>query len=803
MKTSIKFQKFAKTLISASLIASALHLAGCSSSEEREARYLERARASFDAGDYEKARVDIKNVLQINASNAQARLLFARLEERQQNWQQMYANLSAAVEADPSLWEARVKLAELLVASNQINQANEQIDAVIAQVPDHPEALSVRAGVLFRQGKSAEAELLCKQILEKNPGHITATGLLAAIYGNSDPAKALATVESGISSNPSNITLQLLRIQFLTQLGNTGEVVSAYQKLIANQPDALIYPMQLAAYLSGQGRNDDAEVVMREMLKRNPQSDQAKLIMIDFLTRIDKPEDALTTLQGFVDNDPDNYLLRSALAKLHIALGDPDKAEAVYLNIIDKSPRAAQGIDARNRLIELLLARGERARADQLLAENLDIEPENGDALLIRARLLLQENKAEDAIADLRSVLRGAPNSTQALELLGLAQERTGAANLALDTYQQLLQLNFSSVPGLTGAARLLMAQNKQEDAAKMLEQAFKVAPDNIDVIRQYVDVLTRQKQWDKAQAIAQDLILRQKTATFGHFLRGLILERQGDVAGSIEALENSLKMEPRAVESLQALLSMYIRNDQAAQAVAYAENHVKQYPDQIHAQELLAALYGQQGRRADAERLLTAIIDKQPTRVSAYRELSAVLIAEKRKEQAVALLEKGLTQTPDNPGLLLMLAELYQSMGSDAKALATYEQLEKLLPNSDIVRNNLAMLLVEMSPSDENLQRAMRLTAHFERSDNPTFLDTLGWIHVKSGNYAQAISLLEDAVRRQPTAELHYHLGIAYVRNNMIDKGREQLQLAIKDGSTYSWVRDAEQALRQTEQTN
>ncbi len=800
---AFNFRALASTPISIVLVASTLYLSGCSSGEEREAKYLERAQAAFEAEDYEKARVDLRNVLQINTSNAQARFLFARLEERQQNWPQMYANLSAAVESDPTLWEARIKLAELLIASSQIEKANEQIDAVLAHDPDHPEALAARAGVLFREQKLAEAELLCQKILEKTPGHITATGLLAAIYGNSDPVKALATVEKGIDSNPSNITLQLLRIQLLTRMGNTEDVIDAYQKLITQNPEALIYPVQLAAYLNVLHRNDEAESAIREMLKRNPDADQAKLILVDFLARTERAPEALETLQGFVDGSPDNHLLRVALARLHIALNEIDKAEAIYHGIIGKDPRSAEAIDARNKLIELSLGKGERAAADKLLAENLDIEPENGDALLIRAKILLHENKAESAIADLRTVLKNSPSSIPALELLGPAQERIGASNLALDSYQQLLQINASNLTGLTGAARLLLAEGKLDDAARLLEQAYKLAPGNYDVAKQLVDIFSRQKKWDQALEIAQNLILRQESASAGHYLRGMVLERRGDTEGAIEALQNSLNKEPRAIEPLKALLSMYIRSNQSAKALAYAENHVKQYPDQLHAQELLAALYHQQGRRQDAERLLTEIIKKDPKRVSAYRELSAVFIAEKRKDKVHALLNEGLSQNPDNPGLMLLLAELHQSNGDNAEALAMYERLEKALPNSDIVRNNLAMLLVEVSPSEENLRRAMRLTAHFERSNNPVFLDTLGWIHVKSGNYPQAISLLEDAVRRQPAPELRYHLGIAYVRNNMVDKGREQLELATEGDTPYAWRAEAEQTLRQTEQIN
>jgi tetratricopeptide (TPR) repeat protein len=120
-------------LMAGSVMLGAASMSGCSSSEDRQAKYLERAQTALEKGDFDKARVDLKNVLQINAGNAQARLLFAKLEERQKNWPQMYANLNAAIEADPTLLEARIKLAELLIAANQPEDARKQIDKILAQ----------------------------------------------------------------------------------------------------------------------------------------------------------------------------------------------------------------------------------------------------------------------------------------------------------------------------------------------------------------------------------------------------------------------------------------------------------------------------------------------------------------------------------------------------------------------------------------------------------------------------------------------------------------------------------------------
>ncbi|HSB95463.1 MAG TPA: hypothetical protein VLC91_03390, partial [Spongiibacteraceae bacterium] len=67
-------------------------LVGCSGSEERQAKYLQKAQQYLDKEDFDKARIETKNVLQINSTTkeaAEAHLLMAQLAERDRNYQQM------------------------------------------------------------------------------------------------------------------------------------------------------------------------------------------------------------------------------------------------------------------------------------------------------------------------------------------------------------------------------------------------------------------------------------------------------------------------------------------------------------------------------------------------------------------------------------------------------------------------------------------------------------------------------------------------------------------------------------------
>ena len=776
-------------------VVSVTTLPGCSSSEDRQAKYMERAQVAYDAGDYEKARVDLKNVLQINQGHAQARLLVAKLEEKAQNWPQMFANLSAAIDADPTFIDARIEMARLMLASGQLDKVDEQIDAVLQQQAGNADALGIRAAMLARQQQPEQAKALCQQILASNPGHPAASGLLAGLYAEQDIGRALTIVDEGIRHHPDDMSLQQTRIHLLIRNGDSARATAALQQLTDQHPESLQIPSQFAAYLSSQKQDDAAQKVLRAMIERNPDADRAKLIFIDFLAKRFGTDQALRAAQQFVERMPDNYALQTALVDLHLARGDAAAASSVLRQVIDGDRKSTDALDARNRLARIALSESRRADADQLIADNLDIEPENGDALLLRARLALADNQPDKAIGDLRTVLKNSPNSAPALELIAAAQERSGASSLALDNYQQLLQVDGSNLAALKGAGRLLAEQQKVSEAQQLLEKAYRLAPSDYETNAQLIELLTRQQAWERSLTMAAALTADEKSAAAGHYLTGLILDRKGERDKAIAELQTSLTLQPQSVEPLQALLRTYVTAGRVDDAIAYANRHVEKYPQQLHARELLAALYEKRGRFADAERILRDLIAQQPARISAYRTLASVLIGSHQQQAVIPMLEQGLKQNPDAGGLMLMLAETYQASGDNAQALALYERLNQQMPHSDVVRNNLALMLAE-SASDEDLRRAMALTEDFNRSENPLFLDTLGWIHVKSGNYPQAVSLLEDAVRRSPEPELHYHLGIAYLRSNMADKAREQLQLAVRDDTRFAWRADAESQL-------
>ena len=789
--------------VSTGLMVVTLALAGCGGGEGRQAEYLERANSFYEQDNIEKARVEIKNVLQINPKNAEARFLLGMMEEKDSNYRAAFGNFTAAIDADPNHVKSLNKLASYHILSKEYDKGLSYTEQVLAIDANNADALAAKASYYLNKSDNDKAIEFAQKALVSEPGHVAATALLTSIYAKDDPELALKIIGDGIAQQSKTEVLKMLKIRVLSSQKKSEEVIATYQELMAEHPDNLLYPYQLINFhLSDENRTEEerkqtAEAMLRDLVKNKPEEEKVKLWLVEFLGKNVDQESAVTALEGFVSEAPDNFTLRDNLAKAYFSMKRPDDAKKLYNEVIASDPRGTDAIESRLRLVSIALAEQDKAGAENLLAEIFTIEPENVDAMLTQAKLKLQAGDFNGAIPDLRVVLKNAPESTEALGLMGAAQEKTGSTDLALDTYQRLLTIDGNNVGGLLAAGRLMVASNRTAEALPLLEAALKAQPGNPEATRLLTDLYSREQRWDDALSISAKLVENEQTTAMGYYLQGRTYLRKKDFKQAIKALEKSQEADPRIIESLTALVSSYMATEQKDKAMAYVTKHIEQNPEHLHARELKASLYINLEKTNKAEAELQSIIAEAPARISAYRALGRLYAMQNNLPAIESLYQQGLAANPDNTTLSLMLAEAYQVQGKNQQAIEQYEALLQATPDSLVVRNNLASLLLDYYNDEANIKRAVELSAALMNTENAAFLDTAGWAQYQAGNIPQALSLLQAAVANGGDAPIfHYHLGMAYHKSDMADKAKQHLSKAVADDANFAGVEQANKVL-------
>lgn len=767
---------------------SLIMLCACSGKDERQADYLSKAQQLFNDEDIVKAEIEVKNALQINGDNGDARYLLAQIMEKKKNWQQMYGHLKYVIDMDPQHVRANVKLAQMYYKNQRYEDALKHVEAVLEIEPNNADAHMLNGSISLQNGELDRAVHEANRALSVEPDHVGAISLLTEVYKQKDPSRALELIQDSLKTLGKDVTLQLIKIDLLESKGDVDSVVATYKELIEQYPNSYILHYRLVESLKKYRRFDEAERVIQEAIKAEPDDIKLKMWLVEFVMQNEDIAQAEAILKDFVVKEPDVVDFQFALAAMYAKSKKVLEAKEVYHQIISHYDEGAEGLRARNKLVTLAMLDSDRKRAEALIEEILAVEKENTQALMMKARLALVDQDTKTAVANLRIVVKNSAKPIEALRLLAKAQKSIGAHNLALDNYRQLLSLNPADIEALVGAAALELRFGNGTEAEALLDAALRQDAEHSEATRLLVAVYAKQKRWDEGLAKAEKLIADPFTEAMGHFLMGRLLlatEELDKIDSAIEALKTSLAIQPSGIQSLGGLLEAYRQKDDMKTAAEYLELHVKDFPQHVHAHRWLYEITS----RTDASHgidILKDAIKHNPQNVGLQVILAKAYERTEQYELALNSYKAGLELSPSDTASMLGMANVLRIMGDYVGTEQMYQRILASQPDAravEIASNNLAMLYVDELQSEENLQKALELANKLDGVENVHFLDTLGTINSKLGRDQMAISYFKSAIRLGGDGDVHYRLAEAYYKVGELALAKNELQQATDKG--------------------
>src|SRR3989344_4983977 len=185
------------------LILVAHLLSGCGGAEQRKLKYVEKGKAYFAENNYAKAKIELRNALQIDPKYAEAYFLLGQVEESRQYWQPAFANYSKAIELNPDHFDARAQLGRLYLLAGELDKSTEMMQTILAKDPGNFKARMLKAAILSRKGDSKAAIKEVTEVVDGNATLIEAVDMLASLHtGNRYTENATAVLTKGIETNP-------------------------------------------------------------------------------------------------------------------------------------------------------------------------------------------------------------------------------------------------------------------------------------------------------------------------------------------------------------------------------------------------------------------------------------------------------------------------------------------------------------------------------------------------------------------------------------------------------------------------
>jgi len=140
---------------------------------------------------------------------------------------------------------------------------------------------------------------------------------------------------------------------------------------------------------------------------------------------------------------------------------------------------------------------------------------------------------------------------------------------------------------------------------------------------------------------------------------------------------------------------------------------------------------------------------------------------------------------------IMAHLGLIYDNLNKYDSCDYFYEKILKIDPENPMINNNYAYSLAVRG---EQLNQAINMSKKSLNIEpnNPTYLDTYGWIQYKLGNYEEAEKYLLEALNYDETNyELYEHLGFLYLKLNNSEKALEYFTKSLELNDNNSKVKN------------
>jgi len=708
-------------------------------------------------------------------------------------------------------------LGECYLATKQLPQAEEVFGVLESNDPGDIGALIGLAIVTQQQGRMADNEDYVLRAYRKAAGrrhsYISRRFLeiREAKATGDEITKIVQRREALHKLGPKdpNYLNNLARLAMLCEY-RTRDLVRAgelYREAYENTGHSLQWGRTLAFFYARNGQSAKGEAVLKTGISeaQSPPAKIAWLVMHgEFLTMYDRDQ-AMRAYDQASKLDPSNPLPFRAKAALYAAVGRWTPAIEHMKAYVVKKPEDLKG---RKALIQYRIKGRQYEKADKELEAFLAKNPNDAQALLLKAVLYRLSGRPARAVAIATQAIKKHPEFAEALSVRARAYIVLGELEMAKTDLETARSL--SKKPQIAmELADVYSRLGRDQDSTLVLKTVVAESKNFEPAVYKLINTYLRAKDWVNAESR-----LSEAKKLFPAEPRYLMIEAgmwqmREQNAKAIASLEQALAINRNLVTTAQAYLLGLLDGKHYDKAQSVVESYKDKTLWSVWMNSILGRIMVARQQTTKANELFGKAVegakhDELPFVVSQIREAYGPKVAIQRmvdwsKKQpgdwyikvlvgdlcsaAVSDPEAKITsaeraqyltlaadsygqavtkakQTTDVAMLSNRLGKVYYDMGQPREAEKAYKKCLEITPSDNAALNNLAYLYVDDLNEPEKalpyVEKVIRL-----RPQDPNVLDTYGWVMGRLKRYAKAKEFLQRSIERDPgLAACRFHLG-------------------------------------------
>lgn len=488
-----------------------------------------------------------EQIVKLDPDSVDDHLLLGRLYRLNNDLSKAEAELKTAIKIDPTSEEAVTTLAMLYTDEGDTSHALK----VLSSIPDSARSAKLYSalGAAYEQRKDYKSAIDAYQhaIVLDRDNLDAIRGLAENLLNNGQLEKALEQYKVIADSNPEDAQTYVRMAEIYRRQGKYDLALENLKRADTLVPDTMDVPYSMAAVYQAQGRYDEAIKLLQDLLKKTEKSETGA-------SQSDRNNRSIFIERlGMIYREQENYTAAVDTFRKMLTLGD-ENARQGYQEIIDTYREAKLW-----------------PQATAAAKEAVQKMPEDRDLRMVLDSQLADMGQQDQAIADVRSMLKGGAEDRDIYVRLGIIYTRAKRWNDALEALAKAEQLS-----------------TKNDDKAYVY------------FLRG--DLYQRQKMFDQAETQFQKVLSMtppsdpQAAATL-NYLGYMNADRGVKLDESLNYIKQALAFEPNNPAYLDSLGWAYFKlgkYDLAEDNLNKAASHMGSDPT---VQEHLGDLYQKTGR--------------------------------------------------------------------------------------------------------------------------------------------------------------------------------------------------------------
>lgn len=782
MNINVQFIKFSRMLVIL------LFVSACSQTSTDE--YMKEANKELKQQSYRNAIIALKNVLQKEPSNKEARKLIGKVYLRVGDGDSAEKEFERYIKYGGDQREVTLLLGKVFLVKHEYKKAlkkiivNDSVDKVgayilrgkahmglhhlglareafnnaLASKPDSQEAWLGLAEVKLVAGKYHDTEDLISRVLELNPSNTDAWYLKGIGYiAQNQTEKAVQSFKKAVEllngklygQKQFNMQVSLIRALIRNnQYDKTKQYMDTLSKYFPKLPETL-YLKGLIAYL---GKDfEQAENSLYEVTKKVPDHMPTLLLLGSLHYMKHNFEQANEYLTKFVNNTPTHLQARKLLAVVRVKLNRQSEA----LDILKATDKKQYDDELIKMIGRIAIDSGQEKYAVKFLKEAINKKPDDTSIRSTLALAYMKKGQYENAIQQLEALT---DIGQQKKVILIDAYLRQGKLKKAQLLVNELVKENPNNEITKITAAVADLYSGKRSSARLKFSEALEINPDSIHALLYMANMDIEDGKLTDSQELYDHVLALQPDNVQAYVGLAQIEERRGRKKQAISLLKEISEI--NTTSTLPALiLGKYFLNRRdfvSAREILLKVNDL--HKNNVEISVLLSRAYQGAGEGDRSIRLLQNLIKTQKSNSLVYIELAGILESKGKKKKAREYLELALKLSPDSVRArrALGIVELNTGNIEQAKKIASQMQSDK---RSAFTGYTLSGDIFLDKKQYKKAQKSYRHALSI-KPNRLVLLKLYNAYHL-AGQSGQALKVVENWVSRFP-ADLSMGLGLA-----------------------------------------